>query len=102
MKSGLYVLPGVSAAPRDAAWANWLEDPTTNLSKVYFGFKELSSTSASNALEAAGEYAAGFRDGSPWPGCVAALNENSSSPESLKCSSSPAASSTVHSNRCPA
>ncbi len=36
MNSGLYDSDGASATARQAAWANWFDGPTTNVSKVYF------------------------------------------------------------------
>ncbi len=37
MKSGLYALDSCSATAKEAAWANWLLEPTTKDSKLYFG-----------------------------------------------------------------
>src|SRR5512135_939046 len=37
--SGLYALPGFSATASAAACANWLDGPTTNVEKVYLGFR---------------------------------------------------------------
>ena len=45
MNSGLYALAGASATATAAACANRLDDPMTNVSKVYFGFSRAGSTS---------------------------------------------------------
>ena len=37
MNSGLYAFAGDSATATAAAWANRLDEPMTNVSKVYFG-----------------------------------------------------------------
>jgi hypothetical protein len=34
MNSGLYEREGASATARQAAWANWFDDPTMKVSKV--------------------------------------------------------------------
>src|SRR3982751_3610269 len=39
MKSGLYAWAGASATASAAAWANRLDEPMTNESKVYFALK---------------------------------------------------------------
>ena len=41
MNSGLYAFAGDSATATAAAWANRLDEPMTNVSKVYFGFSRL-------------------------------------------------------------
>ena len=41
MNSGLYALAGDSATATAAAWANRLDEPMTNVSKVYFGLSRL-------------------------------------------------------------
>ena len=43
MNSGLYALAGASATATAAAWANRLDEPMTNVSKVYFGFSRAGS-----------------------------------------------------------
>ena len=42
MSSGLYAFPGASATATAAAWANRLDEPMTNVSKTYFGFRRVS------------------------------------------------------------
>ena len=49
--SGLYDVPGASATAKEAACANLLLLPTTNVSNVYFGFKELFETPISLSLK---------------------------------------------------
>src|SRR5688500_15643743 len=39
MNNGLYERDGASATARHAAWANWFEDPTMNVSNVYRGLR---------------------------------------------------------------
>ena len=46
MSSGLYALPGASAAATAAAWANRLDEPMTKVSKTYFGLSRVSSDAA--------------------------------------------------------
>src|SRR6478672_5017882 len=43
MSSGLYALPGASAAATAAACANRLDEPMTKVSKTYFGFNRVST-----------------------------------------------------------
>src|SRR5690349_6992364 len=45
MNSGLYALAGDSATATDAACANRLDEPMTNVSKVYFGLSRLPALS---------------------------------------------------------
>ena len=49
---------GISATARAAAWANWLDEPTTKLSKVYFGLSAVETATASRSLPASGAAAA--------------------------------------------
>src|SRR4051794_35393852 len=49
MNSGLYAFAGDSATATDAAWANRLDDPMTNVSNVYFGLSRLPALSAGMA-----------------------------------------------------
>src|SRR4051794_27479242 len=44
MSSGLYALPGASAAATAAACANRFEEPITKVSKTYLGLSRVSST----------------------------------------------------------
>src|SRR3954468_3326315 len=45
MNSGLYAFAGDSATATDAAWANRLDEPMTNVSNVYFGLSRLPAVS---------------------------------------------------------
>src|SRR5690606_31438038 len=47
MKRGLYAFAGDSATAKAAAWANRLDAPTTNASKVYLGLRRLVELSPS-------------------------------------------------------
>ena len=49
MKSGLYALAGASATASAAACANRFDEPMTNVSNVYFGFRP--STRRGSQLE---------------------------------------------------
>src|SRR3990172_6781501 len=58
MKSGLYALLGSSATAWQAAWANWLDEPTTNVSNVYRGVSpEAVEGGAGSAAAAPGGWA---------------------------------------------
>ena len=58
----MYDLHGISATARAAACANWFEEPTTKLSKVYFGFKDIPAPWSRSAAAAAVSSAGGASD----------------------------------------
>src|SRR4029077_3180843 len=66
MNSGLYDLEGVVATACAAAWANWLQDPTTNDSKVNFGFKLMEGENTISAFSSVAVLIAAALSEEPW------------------------------------
>src|SRR6478672_9975242 len=52
-RSGLYALPGASATATAAAWGKRLDEPITNVSKAYFGFRRVSPVAREGSGDAA-------------------------------------------------